>query len=137
MRTKLVGLVLALVVAGAALAQQGGAQDAIRSVIEDQLGDFTARDVEGAYDHASDTIQNQFGNADTFGRMVKQGYPMVWDNDSARFLDLEEREGVWFQRVLIRDGRGVPHLLDYRMIETAEGWRIDGVMLLAGPEFGV
>lgn len=121
----------------AAWAQPAETGAAIGTVIRDQLSDFNARDLDGAFDHASGMIRRMFETPESFGRMVEQGYPMVWDSDSARLLDLTERDGAWIQRVLIRDAQGVPHLLDYRMIQTPEGWRIDGVSLLAGPQVGV
>ncbi|MGR3498539.1 MAG: DUF4864 domain-containing protein [Limimaricola soesokkakensis] len=120
----------------AAVAQQAS-EMTIPEVIGDQLSDFTARDLDGAFAHASEMIQRLFDNPENFGRMVEQGYPMVWDNDSARFMSLREESDASFQTVLIRDARGVPHLLEYRMIETPQGWRIDGVTLLAAPGLGV
>ena len=41
------------------------------------------------------------------------------------------------QRVMITDAAGRTHLLDYEMIETPEGWQINGVSLLPAPETGV
>ena len=125
----------------AALSGGGGAQEregpAIAAVIDDQLADFIARDLDGAFDHASRTIRRMFGNAASFGAMVEQGYPMVWDNSGVRYLDLREQGDVWWQRVMLRDAHGVPHVLEYKMIETPQGWRIDGVSLVAGPQVGV
>ncbi|WP_248606215.1 DUF4864 domain-containing protein [Limimaricola hongkongensis] len=129
-------LALAAMLPGAAVAQ-AKPDGAITAVIGDQLADFTARDLDGAFDHASRTIRRIFGSPENFGRMVERGYPMVWDHAEARYLDLREQGGVWWQRVLLRDARGVPHVLEYKMIETEDGWRIDGVALLAGPDLGV
>ncbi|MGR3465224.1 DUF4864 domain-containing protein [Limimaricola sp.] len=129
-------LALAAMLPGPAVAQ-AQPDGAIAAVIGDQLADFTARDLDGAFDHASRTIRRIFGSPENFGRMVEQGYPMVWDNAEARYLDLREQGGVWWQRVLLRDARGVPHVLEYKMIETEDGWRIDGVALLAEPDLGV
>ncbi|SDE83412.1 DUF4864 domain-containing protein [Limimaricola pyoseonensis] len=131
---RLAAIALAAALALPAAAQQEG--DEIAGVIGDQLSNFTARDVTAAFDHASPGIKRLFGSPENFGRMVAQGYPMVWDNAEARYLDLRETGGVWWQTVLIRDARGVPHLLEYKMIETAQGWRIDGVRLLDPPAVG-
>jgi hypothetical protein len=68
--------------------------------------------------------------------MVRQGYPMVWRPGSVRYLELEEKMGQLYQKVLITDANGVPHLLEYQMIETAEGWQINGVQILRAPEVG-
>ena len=137
MRFGLTVFAMAISVLMAAMAMaQPSRSEAITGVIGDQLEDFTARDLDGAFDHASRNIQGLFGNPENFGRMVEQGYPMVWDHAGVRFLGLREVGEAWFQTVLLRDPRGVPHLLEYRMIETPQGWRIDGVSLLAGPEVG-
>jgi hypothetical protein len=37
---------------------------------------------------------------------------------------------------MIRDAQGALHLLDYQMIETANGWQINGVTLLPAPDVG-
>lgn len=136
MRNAITALLLSAALSGTAAAQESEGA-AIAAVIDDQLADFTARDLDGAYEHASRTIRRIFGSAGNFGAMVEQGYPMVWDNAGARYLALRKQGDVWWQRVLLRDARGVPHLLDYRMIETPQGWRIDGVSLVAGPDVGV
>jgi hypothetical protein len=68
--------------------------------------------------------------------MVQQGYPMVWDNADVRFLDLRDVAGFVWQKVMIRDAQGALHLLDYQMIETADGWQINGVTLLPAPDVG-
>ena len=136
MRIALKTLLLAATLAGTAAAQEAEGP-AIAAVIDDQLADFTARDLDGAFDHASRTIRRIFGTAENFGAMVEEGYPMVWDNAGARYLDLREQGEVWWQRVMLRDARGVPHVLEYKMIETPQGWRIDGVSLVAAPDVGV
>jgi hypothetical protein len=117
-----------------ARAQQAGDEAAIQAVIADQLSDFNARDVPGAWDHASPMIQGIFGSPENFGSMVENGYPMVWSNSDARFLDLREEDGALHQRVMIDDAEGRPWMLDYQMIELPEGWRINGVQVLPAPD---
>ena len=117
-----------------AAAQDAQDQSAIEAVITDQLSDFNARDVPGAWEHASPMIQGMFGTPETFGSMVEKGYPMVWDNKDARFMDLREEGGALHQRVMIDDAEGRPWILDYQMIELPEGWRIDGVQVLPAPD---
>lgn len=118
------GLVM---MAGAALAQ---VNEAIEDVIGTQLQAFNDRDVERAFSFASPMIKRLFGNPGTFGLMVENGYPMVWDNTDVRFLGLREEAGMQIQTVQIRDAAGVIHTLDYAMIETADGWQINGVQLV-------
>lgn len=110
------------------------ALDAIENVISDQLDAFNDRDVPKAFTYASPMIKRLFGDADNFGVMVERAYPMIWDNASARFLELREEGGMFFQRVLIQGDDGVAYVFDYKMIETPEGWQIDGVALLPAPD---
>jgi hypothetical protein len=71
-----------------------------------------------------------FGTAENFGRMVTQGYPMVHRPESVTMLELREVAGALWQRVMITDAAGVTHTLDYQMVETADGWQINGVQVL-------
>jgi hypothetical protein len=66
--------------------------------------------------------------------MVQQGYPMVWDNSDVSFLELRDINGFLWQKVMVRDKNGNLHILDYQMVETSEGWQINGVQLLPGPD---
>ena len=50
-------------------------------------------------------------------------------------LALREVAGNLWQRVMVTDQAGNTHLLDYQMVETPEGWQINGVQLL--PQSGV
>lgn len=137
MRRMAAGLV-ALALATGAAAQGSEEAAAITAVIGDQLQDFNARDLDGAWEHASPTIRGIFQTPGNFGLMVQGGYPMVWTNGGAEYLDLRrEADGRLWQRLRLRDARGVPHLLDYAMVETPEGWKIDAVTLLPAPDVGV
>jgi hypothetical protein len=121
------------VVATAAFAQDG---DAIESVIGNQLDAFNERDISEAWEYASPNIKRLFGDPGNFGMMVQQGYPMVWDNADVRFLELRDLGGMVWQKVMVRDAQGGLHILDYQMVETAQGWQINGVRLLPAPDVG-
>ncbi|WP_341366953.1 DUF4864 domain-containing protein [Yoonia sp. BS5-3] len=114
------------------------AQDAraIEGVIGNQLQAFNDRDVDAAWQYASPNIQAIFRTPENFGQMVQRGYPMVWNNADAQFLELREIAGRLWQKVMIRDARGGLHLLDYEMIETGAGWQINAVQLLPAPDVG-
>lgn len=132
--TRIMGFILALLLAtGVARAQDAGA---IEEVIGSQLQAFNDRDVDEAFSYASPMIKGMFGTPQNFGVMVERGYPMVWTNSDARFLDLREVAGRLYQRVLVRDALGGLHVLEYQMIETAEGWQINGVSVLPAPDVG-
>lgn len=116
-----------------AVAQDSGA---IEGVIGSQLEAFNDRDVDEAWGYASPNIKRLFGSAGNFGMMVQQGYPMVWDNADVRFLELRDVAGNLWQKVMVRDAQGGLHILDYQMIETPNGWQINGVQLLPAPDVG-
>ena len=134
MRATLLGTVAAILIAGATLAQD--AQSAITATIQSQIDAFLTDDFDTAFSYASPNIKRMFGTSEQFGMMVWQGYPMVWRPGAVRYLELEEKGGGLFQKVLITDGQGVPHLLEYQMIETADGWQINGVRILEAPQVG-
>lgn len=125
-----IGILIATLLSTAAIAQD----QTIEDVIGEQLQAFNDRDVQDAWQYASPMIQGMFGTPDNFGNMVRNGYPMVWTNREVEFLDLGEVNGVLTQRVLIRDGDGIAFILAYAMIETADGWRINGVQVLPAPD---
>ncbi|MEO0683063.1 MAG: DUF4864 domain-containing protein [Pseudomonadota bacterium] len=103
--------------------------DEIEGVIASQIEAFRADDFERAFDFASPNIRRMFGSSDNFGRMVRQGYPMVWRPRSYRFSGLEAERGQLRQTVVIEDLEGAVYVADYYMIETDGGWRINGVSL--------
>ncbi|PYE84086.1 DUF4864 domain-containing protein [Pseudoroseicyclus aestuarii] len=133
MRRILIALTILLLPLGAARAQEDGP----RGVISGQLQAFNDGDIARAWGFASEGIRGLFGTQRNFGTMVQRGYPMVWNNEGARFAGTREAEGALYQRVLVEDAQGRLHLLEYRMIETPEGWRIDGVALLPAPDLAV
>jgi len=130
---------LAAFVALSALAARAdeGARPAIQGVISSQVEAFLADDFATAFTFASPNIKRLFGTPERFGDMVRNGYPMVWRPDELRFLELREIAGTHWQKVLIRDRAGTFHVLDYAMVETAEGWQINGVQILPAPDLGV
>jgi hypothetical protein len=123
-------LAAALIALGAPLWADEPRNPAIEGVISDQLQAFRADDFATAFTFASPTIKGMFGSAENFGRMVTQGYPMVHRPDSVTMLELREVAGALWQRVMITDAAGVTHTLDYQMVETPEGWQINGVQIL-------
>lgn len=129
MRRYFTGLLFATVLAGSAQAQS----EDIRTVIDSQLDAFLADDVAQAWTYASPAIKEIFRTPENFGRMVREGYPMVWRPADVRYLDLEERDGQLVQRVLITDQSGALFTVEYYMIETGDGWQINAVTVLKAP----
>lgn len=117
--------------AGLALADEAVPREPdIEATISAQIDAFLEDDFARAFTFASPNIQSMFGTSDRFGTMVQNGYPMVWRPGDVQYLELREVAGNLWQRVMIRDQAGGVHLLDYQMIQTSEGWRINGVQLL-------
>ena len=130
-------LAAVLIVSGALVAL---AQDArnleIEGTIQGQIEAFLADDFAAAFAFASPNIRRIFGNSDSFGSMVRQGYPMVWRPADVRFLELRELGGRTLQRVMIRDQAGIFHVLEYQMLVGENGWQIDGVRIVPKAEVG-
>lgn len=125
---------LALLLPGQTRAQS--VADAIQSVISRQVEAFRADDLPGAFQFASPMIQSMFRNPETFGRMVRDGYPMVWRPAEMRYGSLEARDGMQYQTVIFRDQAGTTHYFAYEMIPGRNGWRINGVYPTRPPAVG-
>jgi hypothetical protein len=127
----IMGAALAVSMAGAAWAQ--GTE--IEGVIGNQIDAFKADNFEQAFEFASPNIRNIFRTPENFGRMVTQGYPMVWRPAEVTYLELRQENGSYWQKVQIVDAKGRVHVLDYRMLDTDSGWKINGVQLLKSADF--
>ncbi len=110
------------------------AQDAFDNVISDQLTAFQDRDIARAFTFASPAIKRIFGGPENFGIMVERSFPMIWDNASARFLAQRQEGGAIFQRVIVTGKDGRAFVFDYKMLETPQGWQIDGVDYVPPPD---
>lgn len=106
----------------------------IEGTITAQIDAFLRDDFAKAFTYASPNIQGMFGSSERFGQMVQRGYPMVWRPADVEYQDLREIAGNLWQRVKIQDQSGRFHYLDYQMIQTGDGWRINGVQLLRMPD---
>ncbi len=126
MRKLFMSLVVIIGLAGAAQAQNAE----IEATIGGQIEAFLVDDFDRAFSFASPNIQRVFRTPENFGAMVKGGYPMVWRPSNVRFLELREISGAVWQKVMITDGKGRAHILDYQMIEQESGWKINAVQVL-------
>ena len=134
MRRLLLSFVLSVLTALSVSAQEAR-NPAIETIIQQQFDAFRADDVGTAFSFASPNIQGLFGSPENFGMMVRNSYPMVWRPAEVRYLELREVAGNLWQRVMVTDQAGRAHVLDYQMVQTADGWQINGVQLL--PQAGV
>lgn len=108
--------------------------DPVQDVISGQLEALQADDFAKAFTYASPTIKRLFGSPERFGQMVRNGYPMVWRPAEVEFTGQEVRGPFIYQTLRIRDAQGVFHHLEYQMIQTENGWQINGVQFIEAPE---
>lgn len=133
MRRLILSVLFGLTLALPAHAQESAA----RAVIADQIAAFQAGDLGRAFGFASPVIQQKFGTPEIFGRMVEQGYPMVWRPSEVVFLEAREIDGRLRQEVFLRDSAGRGWIAEYEMIEHEGALRINGVRLREAPENSV
>lgn len=136
MRLPVPALLLAVVMATAVPNLSVAQSDDIEMTIRSQIDAFLADDFATAFTFASPAIKGVFGSPENFGAMVRQGYPMVYRPSDVKMLERREVGGAMVQRVLVTDAAGNSHVLDYQMIQTPEGWQINGVQLLPGVGVG-
>lgn len=135
----MIGRMTALAAALCILMAPAHAQEdgVLEGVIERQIEAFRADDFAEAFTYASPMIRGIFGTPERFGNMVMNGYPMVWRPSDMRFLDRRVEDGRVYQQLSVRGPSGRYHVLDYQMVETPEGWQINGVQVLPAADVGV
>lgn len=136
MRRIAFGLLIAFCLSLPVAAPVAAQDNPMEKTILDQIEAFKADDFATAFSFASPSIKSIFMSPENFGRMVKQGYPMVHRPGSVRMLENREVAGQRWQKVMITDQTGRTHILDYQMIEGPDGWLINGVQLLPEPGLG-
>ncbi|PJE30047.1 hypothetical protein PSM7751_03300 [Pseudooceanicola marinus] len=113
------------------LALPAQASQDIRDIIGDQMEDLRRGDFASAFDHASPGIRNYFGSVENFETMLRGGYPMVIGPREYFFLaDRPETEQRQVQPVQVEDQGGRLFTLEYFMLRTDTGWKIDAVRLM-------
>lgn len=134
---RLLGFALALGVAPVcAIAEEPDGAEAARAVIQSQLDAFRAESAEDAYEFAAPNIRRIFPTPDVFGKMVRNGYPMVWNPADTEFLGAEPRGDNIIQRLRIVDQNGRPYIAEYMMIRVDGNWRIAGVEIVEDKSYG-
>jgi hypothetical protein len=105
-------------------------QTAIQSLIRQQLEAFQRDDAAGAFQFASPAIQAQFGTAEQFLSMVKQGYAPVYRPQAVLFRELFTLEGMPAQTVMLMSASQELVEATYLMQQQPDGtWRIHGCLL--------
>lgn len=136
MRSLALRFALMMLAAFGAVLPAAAQDSAMQQTILNQLDAFKADDFEQAFTYASPTIKGIFMTPQNFGAMVTKGYPMVHRPGAVKMLESRDVAGRLWQKVMITDQAGRTHILDYQMVETPEGWQINGVQLLPEPGVG-
>jgi hypothetical protein len=103
--------------------------DAIRKVIREQLAALRRGDGKRAFAHATSALQRQFVDADTFMRMVRDGYGALLVARYTEFLEGAVIDGETIQplRLVLPDNSVLVAL--YTMQRDGTRWRIAGCVL--------
>ena len=108
----------------------------IEEVISAQIEAFKKNDVDTAFSFASPRIQQLFGTSENFGRMVQNGYPMVWKPSGLAFLRQKIEGNLVYQEMRFIDQFGIEHSLVYEMLQVSGNWKINGVFKLRSNDVG-
>jgi len=129
----LLGVVLlALACAAPAQPLDGGEVSAMRRVIDAQLEAFSRDDSEGAFSLASPGIRERFVTAETFVRMVREQYAVVYRPASRTFLKPVVEDGTVIFPVQLSDRDGRVWVALYTMQRVGDEWRVAGCQLVPG-----
>ena len=106
-------------------------------IISSQIDAFRKSDIDEAYNFASPFIKSRFANAEIFGQMVKNGYPMIWSAKDYKFLEFTFFNGALVQRVLFMDSKERIFVFDYELRQyESETWLINGVFKVSSASSG-
>lgn len=136
MKQFLIGLIAVVMLASVPSSPRAEQAGEIQGVISGQIAAFQANDLNAAFGFASPSIQQIFRSPDQFGRMVKQGYPMVWRPARFEMMDILMTERGPVQLVMFEDQSGRLHEAGYLMQEVNGQWRINGVHVREMPGVG-
>ncbi len=107
---------------------------AIRAVVEAQLEAFRADDAEAAFGYAAPRVQQRYGSADRFLRMVKKSYRPVHRPRVVTFGALTRSPHGPVQTVDLIGPQGQAYRAMFMMEQAADGdWRIGGCLLRRAP----
>lgn len=113
---------------GAAPPSKAEMRRTIIATIEGQLAAFRDANPTKAFTFATTDFRRQT-TVEIFAKMVRVGYPEVWNNAKAEFGVVKEDGGqaALTVRVFAKDGTSAAY--DYILLKETEGaWRIGGVL---------
>jgi hypothetical protein len=103
---------------------------AIGMTVGSQLDAFAADDFDAAYALTSPFFRTMF-TRDAFETLIREAYPTLVGNDGHRLDECRSRSRRGFLVAGVRAG-AQELVLRYDLSEEADGWRIDGALLLPG-----
>ncbi len=103
-------------------------EEIVKKVISSQLMAFKEKNIEKAFSFAAPNIKRQFLNAENFGLMVKNGYPVIWRQKNYQFVKFSSSGTRSIQRVLFRSSTDALLTYDYLLEKFSNKWRIAGVI---------
>ena len=113
------------------IANEGSAvMEEVHHTISSQIDAFKKNDFEEAYKFAAPNIQAQFPNPETFGLMVRNGYPIIWKPKSFKFVKFKDLGDKCIQRVLFQSYNGSLETYDYILEKDNNLWKIAGVLTI-------
>jgi curved DNA-binding protein CbpA len=105
-------------------------EEHVRSVVTRQIEAFRRRDGRAAFAMASPAIQRKFRDAHKFMEMVTTSYPDIPGSKTASFLGLVRTGNGMVARFLLEESNGRRMEAHYHMVRHADGWRIDGCVII-------
>ena len=131
MRTFFMALSLLMIINTSAYAQE----KKIEEIISSQIEAFRIDDLETSF--ASPIIHKTFRSPENFGKMVRNGYPMVWRPADVVFLRQKVDGETVYQEMQFVDLAGVNHYFVYEMIQVSGIWKINGVLKVKSEDVSV
>lgn len=105
-------------------------EQAIESVIRQQLDAFTFNDEEEAYRFASKQVHQKFSQ-DQYAEMIRADYPQITKSLRASFEKIHLDDAAHATaRVQITGFNHKKVTAEYRMIREEEGWKVDGLAII-------
>ncbi|MBE3640671.1 DUF4864 domain-containing protein [Mangrovicoccus algicola] len=103
---------------------------AIRAVIGGQIAAIGQGRTGRAFETLAPDIREQLGSAARFAELLRRGFPILQDAARLGFLAPRGGGALIRQRVLLWDGAGDVHVLDYDMQAAAGTWAVAGMRTL-------
>ena len=130
MHSRLFALAILMVLHLRPVLAQTPADQAIRSVILEQMTAFQENDSFAAFAIASPGLQAKFGNPESFMHIVATAYPQVYRLKKFAFLDLLKTTDRTIQRILLIGPEEQRLIAHYYMVLIDGRWRIDRCILM-------